>query len=518
MIVLQTKSIFKVLCFSLILLFFVGHIYAQKSFDNILRELDPASRDSSLVVNIEIHEEYLADAKVSKDTQRIIFGYMYLLDDYISIPDYNVVMSSIQEAEDILSGIDNDLWKGQLNHRKGNMYTQIDNYESAIRYFELSLTQSLKTEDYQNVAITLEQLGAVYGYQGDFVKSDEYYNKAFKYLSQYCDRSSLAVAYSNYGSIKGNKGDFKIAIDYLTKALNINITLGRKFHESSCRSNIAAQYLSMKQYEKARVIWLECVKMNKANDWIDLLMSNYSGLSEIYEHLDQPQKALYYKNQYEILTDSLVGKDVNIEIATLELSKLESNKNIEILSKENEIQKTKIKYTAWIWLLTLIGFFVGVILLLLFLRKRKQVNELDKNKEVLMRMAKDLESKNASLLNEMQSIQKSDSESKISSDLSSDSVNPFTITILTNSDWQSFKEYFEKSHPNFIHVLRAKYPDLTEAEERLFLLLKLKLSKKEIANVLGILPDTVKKTRGRLRKRLKLNVGTDLDVFIGKFK
>jgi DNA-binding CsgD family transcriptional regulator len=89
--------------------------------------------------------------------------------------------------------------------------------------------------------------------------------------------------------------------------------------------------------------------------------------------------------------------------------------------------------------------------------------------------------------------------------------------ILTADDWVSFKSNFEKTYPTYIVRLRSTFPSLSEAEERLFLLLKLSLTKNEIATILGISPDTVKKTRSRLRKRLNMETKASLEKFIVNF-
>jgi DNA-binding CsgD family transcriptional regulator len=77
-------------------------------------------------------------------------------------------------------------------------------------------------------------------------------------------------------------------------------------------------------------------------------------------------------------------------------------------------------------------------------------------------------------------------------------------TILTETDWIEFKRLFVKVHKNFFDVLNQKYPDLTQAETRLLALTKLKLTVSEMAHMLGISADSVRKTRLRLRKKLNL--------------
>jgi DNA-directed RNA polymerase specialized sigma24 family protein len=77
-------------------------------------------------------------------------------------------------------------------------------------------------------------------------------------------------------------------------------------------------------------------------------------------------------------------------------------------------------------------------------------------------------------------------------------------TILTEEDWQEFRAIFDKVHPGFSTRLREKIPDLTPADTRLLTLTKLGLSSREMAAMLGISTEAIKKTRYRLRKKIDL--------------
>ena len=79
-----------------------------------------------------------------------------------------------------------------------------------------------------------------------------------------------------------------------------------------------------------------------------------------------------------------------------------------------------------------------------------------------------------------------------------------------DKDWEVFKSYFADVHDNFDHKLRAVTPDLTETELRLASLLKMNLTTKEIAAIMKVQPDSVLKSKYRLKKKLKLEKEMDL--------
>ena len=84
-------------------------------------------------------------------------------------------------------------------------------------------------------------------------------------------------------------------------------------------------------------------------------------------------------------------------------------------------------------------------------------------------------------------------------------------TILTEDDWLKFKTLFEKIHPGFFIKLKQKFPDITLAEQRMAALIRLNLTMRQMASMLGISTDSVRKTRQRLRQRLQLSADASLE-------
>ena len=96
-------------------------------------------------------------------------------------------------------------------------------------------------------------------------------------------------------------------------------------------------------------------------------------------------------------------------------------------------------------------------------------------------------------------------------------LNLYNNRILTELDWELFKQQFDRLYPGYILRVRSKFPELSHGEERLFLLVKANLNASEMAQILGITVNAVKKSRQRLRKRLGLMPEDDLDDMIQSF-
>jgi phosphate/sulfate permease/DNA-directed RNA polymerase specialized sigma24 family protein len=83
-----------------------------------------------------------------------------------------------------------------------------------------------------------------------------------------------------------------------------------------------------------------------------------------------------------------------------------------------------------------------------------------------------------------------------------------------SDETEEFYSKIEKTDRDFRQKLASRFPDLTEQEKKLAILLRLNLSSKEISSLLGISSKSVEIARYRLRKRLNLKQGENLILFI----
>ena len=86
----------------------------------------------------------------------------------------------------------------------------------------------------------------------------------------------------------------------------------------------------------------------------------------------------------------------------------------------------------------------------------------------------------------------------------------------SSNDWKVFEANFERAHEQFMKTLKDNYPDLTPSDLRLCAFLRMNLSSKEIAPLLGISVRGVENHRYRLRKRLNLDADSNLTEFMIK--
>lgn len=90
-------------------------------------------------------------------------------------------------------------------------------------------------------------------------------------------------------------------------------------------------------------------------------------------------------------------------------------------------------------------------------------------------------------------------------------------SLSTENEWDEFKLKFKELNPTFLEQLLIAHPDLSKSEIRLLTLTKIGYSLKEIATILSIAPDSVKKAKSRVRKKMNLSKDIVLNDYLLKF-
>ena len=84
-------------------------------------------------------------------------------------------------------------------------------------------------------------------------------------------------------------------------------------------------------------------------------------------------------------------------------------------------------------------------------------------------------------------------------------------------DWESFSLHFDQVHSDFLKRLKSQYPELSRKDQKMAAYLRMNLSTKEIAPLLGISVRGVEIGRYRLRKKMVLDTGVKLRKYMVEY-
>ncbi len=149
---------------------------------------------------------------------------------------------------------------------------------------------------------------------------------------------------------------------------------------------------------------------------------------------------------------------------------------------------------------------------LIRLRNEKLANEVEHKSKELASSTMSIIKKNEFLMNLKEIIERQKTElgSRYPDKYYNYLNKKIDENISNQDDWQIFENNFERAHEQFFTKMKTSFPDLTPGDLRLCAYLRMNLSSKEIAPLLGISVRGVENHRYRLRKKMNLEHDNNL--------
>lgn len=399
------------------------------------------------------------------------------------------------------------------------MYFEFGEHEKSIEY--LGKTLEFAKDDSKTKQFALNLMGISYAELHKYKKATHYMELVKQKVLSNKDSSGIAALNGNLGILYAFQENYEKAQPLLLKAYDFNLDYQQWKSAATNLLWLSEINLRQNKMDSAKLFLENAIGIleGKSVENIEAWGLYYRTASHFYKRLGQYQKAFNFLDSTQQIEDSILEKrdasllsDVNI--------KLISDKHLielQLLKKEKEYQA--FIRNIVIALSLLISFFL-LYLWYINYKKRNQEKKLyqKEQKRTLAELEdfkKRIKSKNQMLESVKSQLNQLKSESHEEEKAKSKMVQELAHSIiLTEEDWQRFKMLFENIYPDFLSKVQDEFPDLTTAELRLLALLKLNLSVSEMANMLAILPESVRKTRQRLMKKLEISYHKELRHFI----
>lgn len=456
----------------------------------------------------------------------------------------------------------------EICFRIAELLTNDNKPYKAYEYLD-KVSTILKTKDVSTISFAAEYFEKRGTYLYRFRRYDESEASLLRALKQNIKDGPLKMdIYNTLGLIQRSTHDPDSAVYYFYQGLKIAEKTNNKRWIGIINGNIGYIYYLNKDFARAKSflsidkkLSLENKELESALNAIALLIdaelaeNNLDSVkvnmkimdSLIVEVNDLSSKTQYYytktsywehfgnyKKAYESFKKSVLYKDsTDREFDQSNLQNMIFQ--IEFQKKRNEndliIEKEKRKGQFFYAIVIVLSIIIlACIYIIYLLRKRKRYErkilelekdkiqiELARNDRELKKILNSLVEKNEiidTLNQEMLKREKMEHNitlQKEKNDLH-EKINSFTL--LTENDLIEFKQLFDKIYPLFYDSLSKTYNDLTKAEARLAMLIRLNLSSLEMSRILGISQDSVRKSNLRLRKKMNMESQNELIHFI----
>lgn len=409
----------------------------------------------------------------------------------------------------------------------GNIHGDIENYEISNEYYNKAkvIYEELKDIDALasikvNMAINLQN-------QFQFEKSKSLFLEVEPYYIEQNYNNDLAGIYDNLGWGYAQQDSLDLAEYYYNKSLDISVQYGETSLIGLTLRHLGELYNKKGNYRKALQYMEDALQIAETTGTRKKMIGDLLEISKAYAGLGRFKKAYEYHIEYHKLHEEILNKE-NIErMNELEVQYQTEKKEKELIIKQNEIKlleerKQKAENEKLFLIISLIGATALAITIIYGLRQKMKRNKVEREKldkdlgfkeKELTTHALHLAHKNEVLLDLKSQLEELKTDSKNARQYQK-IINNINLDINNDSNWEQFRSYFEDVHKDFNSKVMRYYPDLSNNDLRLMSLLKMNLSSKEIANILNISVEGVKKARYRLRKKLNLNTEESLQELV----
>jgi len=362
---------------------------------------------------------------------------------------------------------------------------------------------------------------------GNYAQADTALHWALRVLETRFHLPDLSRSLLGLGEVHFATGRYQSALEYNDRAL----VMARKsgFVPSQARAfRQRAEILEkLRRFEEAQLTWQEAYLLALSTKQLEIKAEISRKYAQYLRYKGKYQQAYELQLESQAYRDSLYRKAaqarldsalIAFETQRKEALMREKDQKLSILQREKAIQELKSTRQILVFIATLA--LMLALLAFIFLQNRSKTNailllEKEKEKEAMqsqiarqnwqLAMA-ELKRKEEALgvmeqrLNSLREEQKGPEERLEEADI----FNILQRNLKKDSDWPLFLGYFEKINPNFMGRLKKEFPALTLHDLRLIALIRLALRPNEIASLLNIATESVRKSRYRLARKMGL--------------
>ena len=508
-----------------------GIIFVNHSLASIMRingELDEAILLTNETLQSIRDNEQEGDLK----TKFIGAQYATLANIYIEKGNYKIALTQALQALKSFEEIDHQSRKADALKQIGDIESALGNYKNSIDYFTQAINIYEKLDDKMYLAYAHNSLGISHQNLDNLEEAKANFEATIVYSQEVGNKATYVNALHNLGALDIINKNFTQAKVNLVKGLEMAEAENLQLSKVNFYHELSKLYLNTNAYSKANDYNLKAIAIAKDMGALPHLKSLYKFRSKLMLQSNKGTEAVHYLTESQKIGDSLLDATKSRQIEELktiyETQKKESEiafqkKEIQTLNQEVEISNLR----KGLYGFGMVALFIMSGLLYFGFKQRIKRNKIarEKQEEIYKQeiefKKKELASQTLHLVQKntfIQELKENLEKIKHSPELFKVEFRRLVMLLKKESaedkDWEIFKSYFAEVHNNFDEKIKSIAESITEKEIRLAAFIRMNLSTKEIASMLNVQPDSVKKSKYRLKSKLDLGKDDDLTQFL----
>ena len=493
--------------------------------------------ESEYEYNFSLSKQIVNDAieiiTSDKDVSEKHLGKAYIIQaiinrregKYPEALDYNLKAKAIYEKlNDSLHGSD-------ILHNIGMVYRSQKLHDKAIPLYKESIKIKEQLNDIHGMAASYNMMGVSFRQKDQLDSALVCYDKARTLFESIPSFEDVQRVNNNLVALYRDQKKYDLAINLASENIKKAKELNKKFSLAAAYYNKSTLYKRLKDYKKSLSYVDSALIISQQENFRKKISRAYLRKSFLNHKLGDYKTAYFDYRKFNRYSDSIFNIENIKRIQALELNyKFQQEKNkVQLIAEQEKSQKRLYRILFLITVLS--SIIIGYLVYRNYKDKAKILEEkIEKEKiqkELLDAKIKVSEEETKYLIadNTMRLEFKQELLDKIKKEVLPEAtgelkmklnslISELQFQMTTENKFSGIQSKIEDVNKGFDTKLRELYPSLTKTEREVCALLRLNLSIKEIMTVRNSSLDAVKSTRYRIRKKLGLNSGEELESFI----
>lgn len=417
-------------------------------------------------------------------------------------------------------------------------------FDTAFKYINRSLQIHDSLKDQEQLIQNKGNLAYIYLLKKEYPKSDDLYQKLIYELEKENEKLNLPMIYYSHAKVLDAMQKPEKAIIGIHKAIKISEETRDTSMLSYLYNDLGNRYKNNDSYQ----YWQKALICAKSIENDELEIAALESMLQMDIAKNDLREGVEKQKQILLAKERLQSKKISNHVKVSELKYLELKQKNAIEVQKNNLKKHR-ETIVWLSIISILGFIIAYVIsknrkiniINLEQQNRLKENEIKIQQEQLAQHV--INEENQNYLKKQQELTIKLKENELSglalqinfiedflseiNEVINSNTNPTETKIvkISNMIHQKQKDFnypelfntkFNQLHPDFLTNIQQKFPSLTKYELKLCAYIKMHLSNKQIAVIMNVNPDSINKSRYRLRKKLNVDKTETLEQYFEK--
>ena len=230
------------------------------------------------------------------------------------------------------------------------VFAELHDYNTSIAYSHKALSILRPLNMTQIEMIVLPNLATQYARNNDKINAFKYYKEAEELALTHDNTRSLAIIYNNLGDLYLSEKSYDEAEKYIMEAINLKKALKQQKGLEESYFNMGFIKYKNKKYSEALEYYKWVQTRTQGIGKIQVLRA----LKELHQDMGDLEKAIYYADQAQVLSDSVKqeeSKKIISELSTKYNTTQRENNILQLTQENQSLELAKFRNQIWLVLL-----------------------------------------------------------------------------------------------------------------------------------------------------------------------